>query len=190
MIALRVFWLVLVCCLGLRTLDAAPAQVILLRHAEKPLDPSDPHLTPQGEERARALASFLSTNQVLLSNGPPAALFAARPSRHEHGRRAYDTVAPLAERLGMVVQVPYQASDYAALASILRNDPHYEGRTVIVCWIHTFLPDLARELGVKKVPKWKPTTFDRLWVITYPKGRAKLAILPQKLLPGDSCSDQ
>jgi len=166
---------------------ARPARVILLRHAEKPPDKSNVHLSERGESRALALVAFLATKSVLGSNGPPAALFAPEVTRRGHSRRPYETLEPLAEHLKLSVQMPYGPSDYAALAEHVLSDPGLDGRTVIVCWIHDYLPALAKALGVKPEPaRWKGSVYDRVWVITYTDHRAVLADLPQNLVPGDS----
>jgi len=166
---------------------ARPARVILLRHAEKPPDKSNVHLSERGESRALALVAFLAAKSVLGSNGPPAALFAPEVTRRGHSRRPYETLEPLAEHLKLSVQMPYGPSDYAALAEHVLSDPGLDGRTVIVCWIHDYLPALAKALGVKPEPaRWKGSVYDRVWVITYTDHRAVLADLPQNLVPGDS----
>jgi hypothetical protein len=169
------------------TAFARPARVILLRHAEKPLDESDIHLSERGESRARALVVLLATERVLGTNGPPAALFAPKVTRRGHSRRPYETLEPLAEHLRLSIQTPYGPSDCAALAKHVLSDPDLDGKTVIVCWIHDYLPALAKALGVKPEPvRWKGSVYDRVWVITYEDHRVVLVNLPQNLLPGDS----
>src|ERR1035441_4090635 len=169
------------------TVSARPARVILLRHAEKPPDESTIHLSERGQSRARALVTFFEVRSVLGSNGPPAALFAPKFTRQGHSRRPYETLEPLADHLKLSVQMPYGPSDYAALAKRVLSDPALDGKTVIVCWIHDYLPALAKAFGVKPEPaRWKGSVYDRVWIITYEDHHAILADLPQKLLPDDS----
>ena len=179
-----VFWLLIV---GVLTASARPAEIILLRHAEKPPDDEGIHLSAQGEERARALAALLTTSPALLSNGLPAALFAPRSTSGRPSRRAQETLGPLAQRLDLRVETPHSAKNYAALAEELLHNRALDGKTVVVCWVHEFLPHLAEALGVtpRRRP-WRGSVFDRLWVITYAGKKASLADLPQALLPGDS----
>ena len=165
---------------------ARPAQVILLRHAEKPEEVWDPHLSPRGEERARALVSFFTNTPALTGNGLPVALFAARPKGHGGGGRTGETLEPLAKQLNLPVQTPYYSTDYASLVKAIMNRGEYDGKTVVVCWVHTALPDLAKEFGVKSAPvRWKDEVFDRAWIIRFTDKKAKLTEIPQKLLPGD-----
>ena len=169
------------------TVSARPARVILLRHAEKPPDESTVHLSKRGQSRARALVSLLEVRSVMGSNGPPAALFAPKFTRQGHSRRPYETLEPLAAHLKSSIQTPYGPSDYAALAKHVMSDPALDGKTVFVCWIHDYLPALAKALGVRPEPaRWNGSVYDRIWVITYEDHDAVLADLPQKLLPGDS----
>ena len=169
------------------TVLARPARVILLRHAEKPPNESNVHLSERGESRAHALVAFLTTKPAFVTNGLPAALFAPKVPRRGHSRRPYETLEPLAEHLRLSVQTPYGPSDYAALAKHVLSDPGLDGKTVIVCWIHDYLPALAKGLGVKPEPaRWKGSVYDRVWLITYTDHRAVLTNLPQNLLPGDS----
>ena len=110
-----------------------PAQVIVLRHAEKPDDPAAEHLSPRGEERARALAQFLGKGSSLTSNVPIAALYANRVTKHARGQRPGETLAPLATQLGLEVRTPYDADRYDALARDLLADASYGGKPVVVC---------------------------------------------------------
>jgi hypothetical protein len=164
-----------------------PAEVILLRHGEKPATHRDRDLSERGQQRARALASFLTANPVLLTNGLPVALFAPLPSARGHGRRPLETLTPLADRLGLSVQTPVKASEHAELARRILADPALDGKTVVICWVHHDLRALARELGVHPAPaRWKASVYDRVWVITYHANRATLSSVPEHLLPGDS----
>jgi len=165
---------------------ARPAQIILLRHAEKPAEEANPHLSAEGRARARALVSFLTTTPGLITNGLPVALFAAQPTRHGHSLRTHETLEPLAKQLKLRIQSPYPAKDYPALARHLLRHSAYDGKVVVVCWVHEYLPEFAAALGVSPTPApWRGNVFDHVWVITYRDGEATLTSLPQKL-PADS----
>ena len=167
---------------------ARPAQIILLRHGEKPADESNPHLSVEGRARAQALVSFLTTSAGLITNGLPVALFAAQPTRHGHSLRTHETLEPLAKHLKLRIQSPYPAKDYSALARHLLRHSAYDGKVVVVCWVHEYLPEFAAALGVRPAPApWRGNVFDHVWVITYRDGEATLTSLPQKL-PADGSS--
>jgi hypothetical protein len=163
-----------------------PGQIILLRHAEKPADESNPHLSVRGQERATSLVSLFTNNAALLEHGPPVALFAARPTARRHSQRTLETLAPLAAHLKLPVQTPYSAKAYAALARHVLQQRAFEGNSVVICWVHDSLPQLAEALGVPRGPPWQGHVFDRVWIISYSGRAAKLEDFPQQLLPGDT----
>ena len=153
-----------------------PAQIILLRHAEEPADPDNPHLSPAGVERANALVSFIKTNPAMSRFGPPVAVFASKATKRDNGQRSQETVAPLAKALGLPVQAPYLARNYDKLPKRILGNPAYAGKTVVISWTHEDIPELASDLGVKpRPPKWKGSVYDQVYVISYQNGNATLA---------------
>jgi hypothetical protein len=154
---------------------AGPAQVILLRHAEKPADPEDPHLAPAGVKRAARLVSFIMKDPTMSRFGSPVAVFATQTTKHDNGQRTQETVAPLARALKLPVQTPFLSKDYAALAKQILSNPAYAGKTVLICWTHDEIRKLAAALGVRaRPPKWKASVFDRVYVISYQSGNPTL----------------
>jgi hypothetical protein len=153
-----------------------PAQIILIRHAEKPADPDDPHLSRAGVKRAERLVSFITTDLGMTRFGLPVAVFATQTTKDDNGQRTQETVAPLARALKLPVQTPYRGKDYAALAKLILANPAYAGKTVLICWNHEELSQLAGALGVTPAPpKWKGSVFDLVYVISYRDGKAALA---------------
>jgi hypothetical protein len=154
-----------------------PAQIILLRHAEKPPEPSNPHLSPAGVKRAEALVSFITSDPAMTRFGPPVAVFATATTKDDDGQRTQETVAPLARALKLQVETPFHGKDYARLARQILANPAYAGKTVLICWNHEEIPELAAALGVTPAPrKWKGSVFDQVYVISYHGGKAALAI--------------
>jgi hypothetical protein len=153
-----------------------PAQIILIRHADKPADPNDPHLSQAGVQRAERLVSFVTTDPAMTRFGLPVAVFATRTTKDDNGQRTQETVTPLARVLKLPVQAPFLGKDYAALANLILADPVYAGKTVLICWNHEEIPQLAAALGVTpEPPKWKARVFDQVYVISYHDGKAALA---------------
>lgn len=172
--------------LGAKFAMAFPAQVIILRHAEKP-EVSSPDLSEKGFQRARALARLFDVHPQLASNGTPDFIFSTLYIPGDTSRRTYQTVEPLAERLNLVINNSYPKEDFHDLADEILKSPKYNGRSIVISWTHKRIPDFAKALGSAPADKWKSEVFDRLWVIQYDhKGRAKSFELPQKMLPGDS----
>jgi hypothetical protein len=163
-----------------------PAHVLIIRHAEKPADASA-DLSPKGQERARALHHLFKKSEGRPQALPkPDFIFATKDSNSS--RRPGETVAPLAKHLGLKVNQGYANGDFAKLAHALLHDPRYVGKTVLICWHHGTIPEVAAKLGAVDTPKnWKDSAFDRVWRIDYDRaGKARFRDLPQQLLPGDS----
>jgi hypothetical protein len=165
------FWvgcLCLACTIGIPPVAARPALVILLRHAEKTEDQSNPNLSAQGYDRANALAGFFTTNAVIATNPPIAALFAARPAKANRSVRCQETLSPLMQHLKLPVSEAYRAEDFKALARHLLESTNYSGKTVVVCWPRTELIGLAKALGAVPQPKtWKSEVYDRVWLLRF-----------------------
>lgn len=164
-----------------------PKTILLIRHAEKPADDTDVHLSPEGKKRADALPDLFKKTDARPDPFPtPEVIFATRPTKHSN--RPVETVAPLAKVLKRDVNAAYADDDYPKLAEELSTKPTYAGKTVLVCWHHGNLPELAAALGATDVPqKWKDGAFDRVWVVTFDDaGKARpLVKRHQALLPGD-----
>lgn len=153
-----------------------PAQIILIRHADKPTDPNDPHLSPAGVKRAEQLVSFITTDAMMTRFGTPVAVFATHTTKGDNGQRTQETVAPLAKSLNLPVQAPYLGKDFAALAKLILTNSSYAGKTVLVCWNHEEIPQLVAALGVTpEPPRWKGSVFDKVYLISYRTGKAELA---------------
>lgn len=153
-----------------------PAQIILIRHAEKPDDPDDPHLSQAGLKRAERLVSFITTSRAMKKFGVPVATFATQTTKDHHGVRTQETLAPLARALKLRVQTPCHGKDYAELAKLVLKNPAHANRTVVICWNHEEISELTAALGVKpEPPKWKDSVFDLVYIISYRDGKAALA---------------
>lgn len=163
---------------------ARPAQIVLFRHAEKPADKANPHLSPEGVRRARLLVGFLTTNPVVNKHGKPVAIFATKTTKDDDGQRTQETVAPAAAALKLAVQAPFVGKDYKRLAKRILGNPAYAGKTVLICWNHDVLSELAAELGVSpKPPAWKGGEYDQVYLITFRGKAASLTVMAENLRP-------
>jgi len=79
--------------------NTGPAHIILIRHGDKPADPSDPHLSPAGVARSKDLVKFVTTDPAIMALGTPVAIFATKTTKDDDGQRTQETVAPLAKTL-------------------------------------------------------------------------------------------
>ncbi len=172
-----------VCCLPI--LDAQPAQVIIIRHAEKP--ETGDNLSLQGWQRAAALVPFFLNNQEDLEFGPPFAIYASGPKNSNSSMRSIETVQGLAKTLKLSIDSDYDSHEYDKMVKNMLSHSEYAGKMVLICWGHDHIPKIAQLLGIAHPPKWKSKVYDRLWIITFsPDGTTNFQDLPQRLMFGDS----
>ena len=134
-----------------------PARIIVLRHGEKPLDESNPHLSPEGVKRAGQLVAFITTDSAMTRLGPVAAIFATRTTKDDNGQRTQETVRPLAQALNLRIRTPWTGRQAAALAEAILANPKLAGKTILICWNHKMIPELVAALGVEPQPKKWPS---------------------------------
>lgn len=163
---------------------ARPAQVVLMRHGEKPEIGDE--LSDKGWQRAQALPDLLKRPD-LTQFGAPVALFAMVPTDKHKSKRAIQTLQFLAQTLKLPIDTEFDRDRVDELTQKILNTAAYDGKAVWVCWEHKILLNIAKALGIESPPGWPGDQFDRAWVITYDSnGQATLADLPERLLPGDS----
>jgi hypothetical protein len=171
--------------------QAMPAQVIIIRHAEKYEERGQIHLSPKGRTRALALAEFFQSDPRVLEFGKPAAIIAQSPTAPKPSRRCLETVEPLAAALGLPVISQFTYGQAAALVQWLKAQRQYDGKAVLICMQHMEVDELAQALGLADLrPRiWPHETYDRLYLVTYAPEDGRLVSfrnLPQRLLFGDS----
>jgi hypothetical protein len=165
-----------------------PRQILIIRHAEKPPDSAmSVDLSPEGKRRADALPELFKPSDQRPTPFPtPDYIFATKNTMRSH--RPLETVAPLAKKLNLPVNAAVENADFAKLAAEILTNQKYAGKTILICWHHGKISDLASALGATDVPdRWKDSVFDQVWVVTYDKqGKAQpLGQFPQGLLPQD-----
>jgi hypothetical protein len=169
----------------LGAVDAGPAQVLIIRHAEKPGDPSaddenDPNLSVKGRERAAALAIYIPATFQAVDF-----LFATKESQKSN--RPVETIAPLSLAIQKDIDSHFANDEFDKLAQHVLTHAIYAGKRILICWHHGRIPSLAGALGVANAPaKWSGHVFDQVWRIDFADGNATLKILNQQLLFGDS----
>ena len=167
------------------SLFALPAQVIIIRHGEKPATGND--LAPQGFERADALATFFQTAPFVLNFGLPKAIFASKPAPVDPSMREIETITPTAAALGLPVHSPFPTPEVTDLAQLILNESKYDGKMVLICWEHKVMDQLAFAFGVNPMPPPYPgSRFDLVYVITYQnQATPQFCVFPQELMFGD-----
>jgi broad specificity phosphatase PhoE len=134
---------------------ARETTVLLVRHAEKAAEGSDPGLTPEGAARAGALAEIASRERVQAIYVTPY-------------RRTRDTAEPSAETLHVTPQV-VPVSSASAHATEVAADirQHWEGKSVLVVGHSNTVPLVMTALGA--AGKWEigEGEFDRLFILRW-----------------------
>ena len=82
----------------------APKFILVMRHAEKPDDDNDPHLSPAGHACAEKLASHIPD-----TFGKPDFIFAAADSKKSE--RPRETVEPLSKATGIPIDAKIADKD-------------------------------------------------------------------------------
>src|SRR6184192_3133602 len=135
--------------------------VILIRHAEKIIDPNNPDvdLSPAGQARAQELARIFGDAGI-------SAIYATQY------KRTQETVKPLADRLGLPVNV-VDAKKTGDLLTQIRAQ--HSGQTVFVAGHNNTVPEIIAALGGPKYPEIPLSEYDTLYLVTvYRTGKAKV----------------
>jgi broad specificity phosphatase PhoE len=138
--------------------------VILVRHAEKKIEPSnpDPDLAPEGVERAQEIARVFVDAHIN-------AIYATQY------KRTQQTVKPLSDRIG----VPITLLDSKQTNDLLRQiQTTHRGQTVFVAGHNNTVPAIVSELSGETYPTIPESEYDNLYIVTiYRFGKAKVVKL-------------
>jgi hypothetical protein len=105
----------------------AEKRILLMRHAAKPPQSENPHLSAIGRARAQALPKRIAG----ILNGSVDFIFAAKPSAHS--LRPLETVTTLAQSLQLEVKDSYGDKDYGELAIQLSSASIDADKNIVVC---------------------------------------------------------
>jgi len=138
--------------------------VILVRHAEKNLEPNnpDPDLTPQGGARAQEIARVFADAGVN-------AIYATQY------KRTQQTVKPLADRIGVPVTL-LNSNQTDELVNQIQTI--HRGQTIFVAGHNNSVPAIVSVLSNEKFPQIPETEYDNLFIVTiYRFGKARVTKL-------------
>lgn len=138
--------------------------VILVRHAEKKIEPNneDPDLTPEGVERAQEIARMFGDAGVN-------AIYATQY------KRTQQTVKPLSDRIGVPVSLLNSKQTDELVKQIQTG---HRGQTVFIAGHNTTVPAIVSALSGETYPPIPETEYDNLFIVTiYRFGKAKVTKL-------------
>ncbi|KAL4913324.1 hypothetical protein BDW62DRAFT_205650 [Aspergillus aurantiobrunneus] len=142
--------------LAASSLVAADPTVYLIRHGEKP-DDGGTGLSTQGEERTQCIRQVFGAD----SEYNIGYIMAMTPKDDGKRNRAYRTVLPLAEDLGLEVDTSCDRDDPECVKDAVED---YEGDgNVLICWEHDALTDIIEELGADDAPEYPDDSYDLVW---------------------------
>jgi hypothetical protein len=163
--------------------------VLIIRHAED--GSTGPGLTRSGHERAEAYKNYFFNFTVDSKRLRPDVVFAAKDSKKSHRPRL--TVEPFAKSEKLRIDTRFGNNQSAELAADLRATE--QGKVILICWRHPYVPDLLRVLGAKPeelLPrgKWPNAVYDWVILLSFDQnGRlvpASTRRINEHLMPGDS----
>ncbi|HSV33065.1 MAG TPA: phosphoglycerate mutase family protein, partial [Pyrinomonadaceae bacterium] len=143
------------------TFNRPVTTVILIRHAEKVIDPNNPDvdLSQAGEQRAQELVRMFADSGIN-------AIYATQY------KRTQETVKPLSDRLGLPVTV-VNSADTSELVRQIHAD--HRGQTILIVGHNNTVPEIIGALGGPQLPVIPESEFDNLYLLTvYRTGKAKL----------------
>src|SRR5262245_39900432 len=135
--------------------------VIVVRHAEKVIDPNNPDvdLSPAGQARAQEIARDFADSGIN-------AIYATQY------KRTQQTVKPLADKLGLPVTIVNSKSTADLLAQIKSQ---HSGQTIFIAGHNNTVPEIVAALGGPQYPIIPESEYDNLFVVTvYRTGKAKV----------------
>lgn len=197
--------------------------IMIIRHAEKPPEPpaapppfgvtpngtqDDHSLSVRGWQRAGALASlFVPLRPTPSSIKTPQYIYVVKVDGDDEkprdaagvrigtkGKRAQQTIAPIAEKLGptATLNFTFDKGDEAAMIASAMACPG----AVLICWVHENIPRIASQIPMDSAmtaPETWPADaqgngrFDVVWLFEFDNTAAtyRFSHFPQTLLAGD-----
>ncbi|KAJ5207513.1 hypothetical protein N7491_001858 [Penicillium cf. griseofulvum] len=159
--------------------------VYFIRHGEKPEDGGN-GLNTQGLERAKCIREVFGKKSEynighIMAQTPKSSTVTPSPCvlstkyidqganvSDIDGKRARprDTVKPLAEDLGLKVDIDCDRDDPKCVKKFIEN---YDGEgNILICWEHDTITDILETLGVQDAPHYPDDRFDLIWTVPSP----------------------
>ena len=135
--------------------------VIVIRHAEKVIDPNNPDvdLSPAGQARAQEIVR-------VFNNAGINAVYATQY------KRTQQTVKPLADKLGVPITIIDSKRTNDLITDIRAQ---HSGQTVFIAGHNNTVPEIIAALGGPQYPTIPETQYDNVYVVTvYRLGKARV----------------
>jgi broad specificity phosphatase PhoE len=135
--------------------------VIIVRHAEKIIDPNnnDVDLNEAGQARAQEIARVFGDAGIN-------AIYATQY------KRTQETVKPLADKIGISITIVNSKKTNDLVAQIRAQ---HSGQTIFIAGHNNSVPEIITALGGPQYPTIPESEYDNLFVVTvYRTGKAKV----------------
>ena len=135
--------------------------VILVRHAEKIIDPNNPdvELSSAGQVRAQEIARMFADAGIN-------AIYATQY------KRTQQTVKPLADKLGLTPTIVNSKNTTDLIGQIRAQ---HSGQTIFIAGHNNTVPEIIAALGGPQYSTIPETEYDNLYIVTvYRTGKAKV----------------
>ncbi|KAG4108743.1 hypothetical protein H8356DRAFT_1617520 [Neocallimastix lanati (nom. inval.)] len=132
--------------------------VMIIRHGEK-INDDYTDLSPKGKARAHCLVNVFGNNGTYAT---PQRIYAQNPTEKKQSTRPKDTVEPLAESLGLQVDLSYTSGQIKKLTSAIMSSAD---EVTLISWNNDKIPEIAEKFGITNPPDWKSKVFDDIWMI-------------------------
>lgn len=134
---------------------ATPPDIYIMRHLNTPAGVTDPDLTSEGQRNAQLLATWFKRDT-------PAIIYVSST------KRAQQTAAPLAKKLGITTKI-YNPADTSALIAAVSA----ETRAVLIVGHSNTVPDIIARLGGQRPAALVHEDFGDIWKID---GRTRVTV--------------
>jgi len=142
--------------------SAMPQTVVVIRHAEKPSDESNIHLSEKGYARAAKLPQFF----LRFDSATAIRLIAQGQKRADSSLRPIETVMPASQQFQQPIQHQFVKGESRAMVEFIRSNPAFDDKTVVISWGHDELGAISAMLGANQ-GEWSSKIFDRAWVFRF-----------------------
>jgi 2,3-bisphosphoglycerate-dependent phosphoglycerate mutase len=135
--------------------------VILVRHAEKVIDPNNPDvdLSPAGQARAQEIVRIFGDAGIN-------AIYATQY------KRTQQSVKPLADKLGLPVN---QVNSKNSVELVNQIKSQHSGQLIFIAGHNSTVPEIIAALGGPQYPVIPETEYDNLYIVTvYRTGKARV----------------
>jgi len=178
-----VAWIALVRAAGIYGYASAPfkkddLKVIIIRHGEKP--PKGDNLSCQGLNRAMQLPAVLHKKFGVPDYVYIPSIANGKSTTHA---RMFQTVTPLAVKYNLALNSSFDEKDVAGVAGDIRT----KKGIVLMVWEHSAIPDIVKAFGVRDPGGWGGSSYDSIWIITFPNGVPTISRDAEGIKPSDKC---